>query len=155
MVTKSKLSGWLRAGKKGVVAAIACLIFAAACGEKEPPPGSHWTAVYRSFGGNKPAVEVDRNWQEFLNRPVLGDVNLRAPSVTTALTELNALIQSAGGQMELQIQRVEPDHESYQAAIDLNLDSPTVAKVIDEIARESDGLVWDFQDRLLVIRPKS
>jgi hypothetical protein len=136
-----------------LLAGVAGLVFSLGCGEKEPPPGSHWTAKYRAFGGNKPAIEVDRNWQEFMDRPVLGEVSIAAPSVMTALTELNSVVKEAGGQIELQVAILEPDHENYRTAINLKMNNPTIADAIDEIAREAKGLVWDFQERQLVIRP--
>lgn len=155
MVTRSKSFGWSRV-VEGICLLLAVSFFSG-CGleEKGPPPGSVWTAKYQAFGGTQPADQVALRWKDFLDRPVLVNVKISAPSVMTAFTELNREIRASGAQAGLAIVQIEPTHESYQTPIEVDLEFPTVAGVIDEIAGQAEGLVWDFREEQLVIRPRN
>ena len=153
MATRSKSFGWWRAAES-VVPLLVLLLLAGCSGDDSPAPGSPWTAKYKAFGGNPPADHTALRWKEFLDRPVLVNVQISTPTVMTAFTELNREIEAAGAETGLMIAQVEPTHESYQTPIEVDLEFPTVAGVIDEIARQAKDLVWDFQDEQLVIRPR-
>jgi hypothetical protein len=150
----SKLFGWLREVEIQRAAVIFYAVLVAGCGGTDSPVNDgHWASQYRGFGGNKPDAGVDQNWKVFLDRPVLGKVEIKTPSVGTAISELNEAIRKAGATIDLDVTRIEPQDERYKTAIAIDLENQTVAGAIDEIVRQA-GLVWDFQGQVLVIRPK-
>jgi len=154
MATRSKSFGWWRVAE--IAVSLLALSWLAGCGgDESPPPGSPWTAKYKAFGGNPPADHTALRWKEFLDRPVLVNVKISTPTVMTAFTELDREIEAAGAETRLMITQVEPTHDSFQTPIEVDLEFPTVAGVIDEIARQAKDLVWDFQGEQLVIRPRN
>lgn len=158
-VTVSKSSAWWRAVESvPAFLFLALIAFASGCGKKagEEVTGDtdgHWTAAYDAFGGAKPAPEYEAHWREFLDRPVLGEVKIETPTVMTAIAQLNGVVREASNNLEIEVIQDQPDFAGYRKPVSLKLDNPSVAGVLDAIAKQA-GLVWDFQGTSVRIRPK-